>query len=96
MPIISYVLLRLWPTVVVRISSMCVIYLYVLLLCINSNLFTNFFGWLNFFTLNQDTIHTVYYAWAMQQVDVEELGEGAFYPIWRLREMQQLGVQALI
>ena len=45
---------------------------------------------------NQDTIHTVYYAWAMQQVDAEELGEGAIYPIWRLREMQQLGVQALI
>ncbi|RVW24599.1 Mitochondrial import inner membrane translocase subunit TIM44-2 [Vitis vinifera] len=43
-----------------------------------------------------DTIHTVYYAWAMQQVDAEELGEGAIYPIWRLREMQQLGVQALI
>ncbi|KAK9288934.1 hypothetical protein L1049_017405 [Liquidambar formosana] len=44
----------------------------------------------------KDTIHTVYYAWAMQQMDVEELGEGALYPIWRLREMQQLGVQALI
>ncbi|PSR89805.1 Mitochondrial import inner membrane translocase subunit TIM44-2 like [Actinidia chinensis var. chinensis] len=44
----------------------------------------------------KDTIHTVYYAWAMQQVDVEELGEGALFPIWRLREMQQLGVQALI
>ncbi|XP_010262322.1 PREDICTED: mitochondrial import inner membrane translocase subunit TIM44-2 [Nelumbo nucifera] len=44
----------------------------------------------------KDTIHTVYYAWAMQLVDAEELGEGAFYPIWRLREMQQLGVQALI
>ncbi|KAJ4958705.1 hypothetical protein NE237_025816 [Protea cynaroides] len=44
----------------------------------------------------KDTIHTVYYAWAMQQMDVEELGEGAFYPIWRLKEMQQLGVQALI
>lgn len=44
----------------------------------------------------KDTIHTVYYAWAMQQVDAEELGEGAIYPIWRLREMQQLGVQALI
>ncbi|XP_048136554.1 mitochondrial import inner membrane translocase subunit TIM44-2-like isoform X3 [Rhodamnia argentea] len=43
-----------------------------------------------------DTIHTVYYAWAMQQVDPEELGEGAIYPIWRLREMQQIGVQALI
>ncbi|KAA8543369.1 hypothetical protein F0562_021136 [Nyssa sinensis] len=44
----------------------------------------------------KDTIHTVYYAWAMQQTDVAELGEGALYPIWRLREMQQLGVQALI
>ncbi|XP_042518122.1 mitochondrial import inner membrane translocase subunit TIM44-2-like [Macadamia integrifolia] len=44
----------------------------------------------------KDTIHTVYYAWAMQQMDVEELGEGALYPVWRLREMQQLGVQALI
>ncbi|THG02556.1 hypothetical protein TEA_003111 [Camellia sinensis var. sinensis] len=44
----------------------------------------------------KDTIHTVYYAWAMQQVDVEELGEGALFPIWRLREMQQLGVRALI
>ncbi|KAF6176084.1 hypothetical protein GIB67_000178 [Kingdonia uniflora] len=43
-----------------------------------------------------DTIHTVYYAWAMQQIDVEELGKGAYFPIWRLREMQQLGVQALI
>ncbi|GLT42350.1 hypothetical protein SLA2020_163530 [Shorea laevis] len=44
----------------------------------------------------KDTIHTVYYAWAMQQVDAEELGEGALYPIWKLREMQQMGVQALI
>ncbi|XVE72933.1 hypothetical protein DITRI_Ditri11bG0077400 [Diplodiscus trichospermus] len=44
----------------------------------------------------KDTIHTVYYAWAMQQVDVEELGEGALYPIWKLREIQQIGVQALI
>ncbi|KAL2512545.1 Mitochondrial import inner membrane translocase subunit TIM44-2 [Abeliophyllum distichum] len=44
----------------------------------------------------QDTIHTVYYAWAMQQLDPEELGEGASYSIWRLREMQQLGVRALI
>ncbi|KAK9125418.1 hypothetical protein Scep_014264 [Stephania cephalantha] len=44
----------------------------------------------------KDTIHTVYYLWAMQQMDVEELGEGALYPVWRLREMQQLGVQALI
>ncbi|KAM6565140.1 hypothetical protein CsatB_025138 [Cannabis sativa] len=44
----------------------------------------------------QDTIHTVYYAWAMQQVEPEELGEGAIYPIWKLREVQQLGVQSLI
>ncbi|KAF5748574.1 Translocase inner membrane subunit 44-2 isoform 1 [Tripterygium wilfordii] len=44
----------------------------------------------------KDTIHTIYYAWAMQQVDPEELAEGAVYPIWRLREMQKLGVQALI
>ncbi|KAI7984067.1 Mitochondrial import inner membrane translocase subunit TIM44-2 [Camellia lanceoleosa] len=44
----------------------------------------------------KDTIHTVYYAWAMEQVDVEELGEGALFPIWRLRELQQLGVNALI
>ncbi|CAL9108004.1 unnamed protein product [Musa textilis] len=44
----------------------------------------------------KDTIQTVYYAWAMQQMDAEELGEGAYYPQWRLREMQQLGVQALI
>ncbi|KAL5856484.1 hypothetical protein ACOSQ3_003942 [Xanthoceras sorbifolium] len=42
------------------------------------------------------TIHTVYYAWAMQQVDAEELGEGALYPIWKLREMQQLSIRALI
>ncbi|PON82145.1 Tim44-like domain containing protein [Trema orientale] len=44
----------------------------------------------------QDTIHTVYYAWAMQQVHPEELGEGAMYSVWKLREVQQLGVQSLI
>ncbi|CAN4108660.1 unnamed protein product [Withania somnifera] len=44
----------------------------------------------------KDTIHTVYYAWAMQLVEAEELGEGAIHPIWRLKEMQQLGVAALI
>ncbi|XP_072999727.1 mitochondrial import inner membrane translocase subunit TIM44-2 isoform X1 [Typha latifolia] len=44
----------------------------------------------------KDTIHTIYYAWAMQQLDTEELGEGEFFPVWRLREMQQLGVQSLI
>ncbi|GER42383.1 O-fucosyltransferase family protein [Striga asiatica] len=44
----------------------------------------------------QDTIHTVFYAWAMQQLDPEEVGEGAPYSIWKLREIQQQGVQALI
>ncbi|KAK4796080.1 hypothetical protein SAY86_028406 [Trapa natans] len=44
----------------------------------------------------KDTIHTVYYAWAMQQIDPEELGECAVYPVWKLREMQQIGVRALI
>ncbi|CAA0827736.1 NAD(P)-binding Rossmann-fold superfamily protein [Striga hermonthica] len=37
----------------------------------------------------QDMIHTVYYAWAMQQLDPEEVGEGAPYSIWKLREIQQ-------
>lgn len=46
--------------------------------------------------LIQDTIHTVYYAWAMQQLDPEEVGGGAPYSMWKLREMQQLGVRALI
>lgn len=45
---------------------------------------------------SQDTIHTVHYLWAMAQVDVEELGEGALFPIWRLRDMQRLGIRALI
>ncbi|ANM63221.1 translocase inner membrane subunit 44-1 [Arabidopsis thaliana] len=44
----------------------------------------------------QDTIHTVYHEWAMQQVETTELGEDAIYPIWRLREMCRNGVQALI
>ncbi|GMH25763.1 hypothetical protein Nepgr_027606 [Nepenthes gracilis] len=44
----------------------------------------------------KDTIHTVYYAWAMQQMEPEEVGEDGIYSMWRLREMQQLGVQALI
>ncbi|KAG7579865.1 Tim44-like domain [Arabidopsis thaliana x Arabidopsis arenosa] len=44
----------------------------------------------------QDTIHTVYHEWAMQQVETTELGEDAIYPIWRLREMRRNGVQALI
>ncbi|KAJ0265508.1 Mitochondrial import inner membrane translocase subunit TIM44-1 [Hirschfeldia incana] len=42
----------------------------------------------------QDTIHSVYYKWAMQQV---EAGEESMYPIWRLRDVQKLGAtQALI
>lgn len=45
---------------------------------------------------SQDTIHTVYYAWAMQQMEPEEINEDAIYSMWRLREMQQLGVAALI
>ncbi|XP_031115451.1 mitochondrial import inner membrane translocase subunit TIM44-2-like [Ipomoea triloba] len=44
----------------------------------------------------KDSIHTVYYAWAMELVDADEAGEGAVCPLWRLREMQQFGVAALI
>ncbi|KAI3879297.1 hypothetical protein MKX03_024272 [Papaver bracteatum] len=44
----------------------------------------------------KDTIQTVFYQWAMQQVDVQDQEEGALYPIWRLRETQQLGMKALI
>lgn len=44
----------------------------------------------------KDTIHTVYYAWAMQQLQPDELKEDGIYSMWRLREMQQLGIQALI
>lgn len=32
----------------------------------------------------------------MQQVDIDDLGEGAQYAIWKLKEMQQLGIQTLI
>ncbi|KAK9706994.1 hypothetical protein RND81_07G166200 [Saponaria officinalis] len=45
---------------------------------------------------SKDTIHTVYYAWAMQQMDPEDVKEDAIYSMWRLKEMQQLGVAALI
>lgn len=45
---------------------------------------------------SKDTIHTVYYAWAMQQMEPEDIGGDAIYSMWRLREMQQLGVAALI
>ncbi|CAH8362553.1 unnamed protein product [Eruca vesicaria subsp. sativa] len=42
----------------------------------------------------QDTIHSVYYKWAMQQV---EAGEESMYSIWRLRDVYKLGAaQALI
>lgn len=44
----------------------------------------------------QDTIHTVYYLWALQQMDRQDHGEDAIYLMWRLREMQQQGIQALI
>ncbi|KAI5664940.1 hypothetical protein M9H77_24263 [Catharanthus roseus] len=48
----------------------------------------------------KDTIHTVYYAWAMQLLDAEQVHEGETIqmhpPRWKLREMQQYGVQALI
>lgn len=45
----------------------------------------------------KDDILTVYYAWAMQQSSPEETMEGEIYePKWKLREMQQMGVQALI
>ena len=45
---------------------------------------------------HQDTIQTVHYAWAMQPWDPEELPDGALFPIWRVREMQQFGYRALI
>ncbi|XP_061358577.1 mitochondrial import inner membrane translocase subunit TIM44-2 [Gastrolobium bilobum] len=44
----------------------------------------------------KDTIHTVYYAWALQQKDHEDHGEDGIYLMWRLIEMQQQGIQALI
>ncbi|KAK4273042.1 hypothetical protein QN277_021513 [Acacia crassicarpa] len=44
----------------------------------------------------KDTIHTVYYAWALQQMEPEDRGEDCIYLMWRLREMQQQGVRALI
>ncbi|GAU26572.1 hypothetical protein TSUD_266860 [Trifolium subterraneum] len=44
----------------------------------------------------KDTIHTVFYQWALQQMDGEDQGEGGIYLMWRLREMQQQGMLALI
>ncbi|XP_057544350.1 mitochondrial import inner membrane translocase subunit TIM44-2-like isoform X1 [Amaranthus tricolor] len=45
---------------------------------------------------SQDTIQTVYYAWAMQQVEPDEIDVDAIYSMWKLREMQQFGITALI
>nr|CAB3492796.1 unnamed protein product [Digitaria exilis] len=45
----------------------------------------------------QDTIQTVFYYWAMQLMDSDQVPEDeSYYPVWRLREMQQAGVKALI
>lgn len=44
----------------------------------------------------QDDIHTVYYAWAMQQVSPDENEPGDYLAHWKLREMQQAGMQAII
>ncbi|KAK3136051.1 hypothetical protein QOZ80_5BG0427370 [Eleusine coracana subsp. coracana] len=45
----------------------------------------------------QDVIQTVFYHWAMQLMDCDEVPEEeSYYPVWRLREMQQAGVKALI
>ncbi|KAK9069604.1 hypothetical protein SSX86_011508 [Deinandra increscens subsp. villosa] len=40
----------------------------------------------------KDTIHTVHYLWAMQLAEAE----GSHMPIWKLRDMQQVGIRALI
>ncbi|XP_071726762.1 mitochondrial import inner membrane translocase subunit TIM44-2-like [Rutidosis leptorrhynchoides] len=44
----------------------------------------------------KDTIHTVHYLWAMQLSEPDEGAEGAHMPIWKLRDMQQVGIRALI
>uniref|UniRef100_A0A0D9XAI7 Tim44-like domain-containing protein n=1 Tax=Leersia perrieri TaxID=77586 RepID=A0A0D9XAI7_9ORYZ len=45
----------------------------------------------------QDTIQTVFYGWAMQLMDSDEVPEEeSYYPVWRLREIQQVGIKALI
>lgn len=44
----------------------------------------------------KDTIHTVFYLWALQQMEDGDHGEDAIYYTWKLREMQQQGIQALI
>nr|XP_043620696.1 mitochondrial import inner membrane translocase subunit TIM44-2-like [Erigeron canadensis] len=44
----------------------------------------------------QDTIHHVFYLWAMQLVEAEEGAEIPHMPMWKLRDMQQVGIRALI
>ncbi|KQK15108.1 mitochondrial import inner membrane translocase subunit TIM44-2 [Brachypodium distachyon] len=45
----------------------------------------------------QDTIRTVFYQWAMQLMDSDEVPEEeSYYAVWRLREMHQIGIKALI
>ncbi|PIA36423.1 hypothetical protein AQUCO_03400362v1 [Aquilegia coerulea] len=39
----------------------------------------------------ENAIATMRYEFAMQQLDAEEQGEGAVYPVWRLREWRQTG-----
>ncbi|CAM0906847.1 unnamed protein product [Alopecurus aequalis] len=45
----------------------------------------------------QDTIRTVYYQWAMQLMDSDEVPEEESYcAVWRLRQVHQFGIKALI
>lgn len=44
----------------------------------------------------KDTIHTVHYLWAMQLTEPEEGAEGSHIATWKLRDMQQVGIRALI
>ncbi|KEH30609.1 import inner membrane translocase subunit TIM44-2 [Medicago truncatula] len=44
----------------------------------------------------KDTIHTVFYLWALEQMEHEDNGEDAIHLMWRLREMQQQGIPTLI
>lgn len=53
------------------------------------------FYWCNYATF-QDDIHTIFYAWAMQLESPEERTGGELQSRWKLREMQQAGMQALI
>ncbi|XP_057433930.1 mitochondrial import inner membrane translocase subunit TIM44-2-like [Lotus japonicus] len=44
----------------------------------------------------KDTIHNIFYLWALQQVNQEDNAEDGIYLMWKLREMHQQGIQALI